>query len=80
MGTVGQFSVIFPALAHNSNEIYCRCSITQNIAQKTRSLFPFPRSSIGLSLNHSGMHTRDIRRYSRGLPNDQFGSENNPND
>lgn len=46
MGTVGQFSVIFLARRHNSTEIYCRCSITQNIVKKrgvTATPTPFCR-------------------------------------
>lgn len=55
MGTVGQFSVIFlPAFAHNSNEIYCRCSITQNIVKKRQPLFLAP--PFLPSLNHFVKH------------------------
>lgn len=55
MGTVGQFSVIFlPAFAHNSNKIYCRCSITQNIVKKRQPLF---LASLFLPpLNHPAKH------------------------
>lgn len=39
MGTVGQFSLIFlPALAHNSNEIYCPFLDYAKYCQKTTNL------------------------------------------
>ena len=60
MGTVGQFSVIFlPVFAHNSNEIYCRCSITQNIVKKRQPLFLAP--PFLPSLNHFVKHAAPRR-------------------